>query len=103
MITTKEFWLGAFERAVKTFFQTLVAVLIAQLGAEAVGVSAGILAADWLTGVSVAAMATALSVFTSIGNARFTAGTSETPVAAPSTLPTEPRDPNLVPGPEKGI
>lgn len=71
---TRAFWRGAAERALKTFFQTFVAVLIAGVGAEAVGVSAGILQADWLTALSVAALATVLSLATSIGNADFTAG-----------------------------
>ena len=74
MITTLAFWKGALERALKTAMQTFVAVLIAGVGAEAVGVSAGILQADWLTALSVAALATVLSVATSIGNADFTAG-----------------------------
>ena len=55
---TRAFWRGAAERALKTFFQTFVAVLIAGVGADAVGVSAGILQADWLTALSVAALAT---------------------------------------------
>ena len=74
MITTTQFWAGAFERGLKTFMQTFVAVLIAGVGAEAVGVSAGILDANWLTALSVALLATILSVATSIGNASFTAG-----------------------------
>ena len=75
---TRAFLKGTAERALKTFFQTFVAVLIAGVGAEAVGVSAGVLQADWLTALSVAALATVLSVATSIGNADFTAG--QTPV-----------------------
>lgn len=71
---TAAFLKGAAERALKTFLQTFVAVLIAGVGAEAVGVSAGILDADWLTALSVAALATVLSLATSIGNADFTAG-----------------------------
>lgn len=74
MITTKAFLMGALERAVKTFFQTFVAVLVAGVGAEAVGMTAGILDADWLTALSVAGLATVLSVATSLGNAEFTAG-----------------------------
>lgn len=74
MITTKAFWLGAAERAVKTFAQTLVAVIFLGVGADAVGVTAGLTDVAWVDAVSVAALATILSVVTSIGNASFTAG-----------------------------
>lgn len=66
MIWTKDFWLGASERALKTFAQALAAVI----GAGAVG----IMDVDWPQALSVAALATALSLLTSIGNADFTAG-----------------------------
>lgn len=66
MIWTKDFWLGASERALKTFAQALAAVI----GAGAVG----IMDVDWPQALSVAALATALSLLTSIGNAGFTAG-----------------------------
>lgn len=69
-----EFWKGALERAVKTFFQVFVAVVTASLGAEALGVSAGLLDVSWLDALSVAALATILSLATSLGNADFTAG-----------------------------
>jgi len=71
---TKDFWKGAAERAVKTFLQTFVAVVVAQVGADAVGSTAGLEAVGWLPALSVAALATVLSVATSIGNANFTAG-----------------------------
>lgn len=71
---TKTFWKGAGERAVKTFFQVFVAVLVAGVGSEAIGVTAGISDVSWLDALSVAALATLLSVATSIGNADFTAG-----------------------------
>lgn len=74
MIWSREFWQGATERALKTLLQTFVAVLTAQVGADAIGVSAGILAPDWAAAVSVAALAAVLSLATSIGNADFTAG-----------------------------
>lgn len=72
-IWTKAFWKGALDRAIKTFFQTFVAVLITGVGAEAVGVSAGILDAPWLAALSVSALATFLSVATAVGNADNTA------------------------------
>lgn len=83
MITTRAFWLGATERAIKTFFQTLVAVITLNLGSLAVGVDAGITNADWIGALSVSLLATALSLATSIGNANFTAGTEHTPAPAP--------------------
>lgn len=79
---TVDFWKGAGERAIKTFLQTFVAVVIAGVGAEAVGVSAGLLDADWLTALSVAALAAVLSLATSVGNAEFTAGHQPPPERA---------------------
>lgn len=73
MLTTT-FWKGATERAIKTFLQTFVAVAIAGVGADAVGVTAGLLDVSWLDALSVAALATVLSVATSVGNSDFTAG-----------------------------
>ncbi len=55
---TKAFWTGVFERGVKTFAQSAVAYL----GANAVG----LLHADWLGALDVAAGATVLSVLTSL-------------------------------------
>lgn len=75
---TTEFWKGAGERAVKTFLQTFVAVVVAGLGADAVGVSAGLLDVSWLDALSVSALATIMSLATSAGNADFTAGRVET-------------------------
>jgi len=72
---TKQFWQGAGERAIKTFFQVFVAVLVAGVGSEAIGVTAGIADVSWIDALSVSALATLLSVATSIGNADFTAGT----------------------------
>lgn len=66
MIWSSAFWRGAFERALKTFCQSLLAVL---------GVGGlGVLDVDWLGALSVAAVATLASLLTSIGNADFTAG-----------------------------
>lgn len=78
------FWKGAAERAIKTFLQTFVAVVVAGLGADAVGVSAGLLDVSWLDALSVSALATILSVATSAGNADFTAGKSEQQKIKPS-------------------
>ena len=74
MLWTADFWKGAAERALKTWFQTLVAVLVAGVGAETIGVTAGLLDVGWLDAASVATLAAILSVATSIGNADFTAG-----------------------------
>lgn len=71
---TKQFWTGALERAVKTFFQTFVAVALAGVGADAIGATAGIGDISWLNALSVAGLAAVLSVATSLGNADFTAG-----------------------------
>ena len=57
---TLTIWQCALERAMKTFCQTLVAVL----GAGSVG----LLNADWTTSLSTAGMAALLSVLTSIGS-----------------------------------
>lgn len=75
---TVAFLKGAGERAVKTFLQTFVAVVVAGLGADAVGVSAGLLDVSWLDALSVSALATIMSLATSAGNADFTAGTTKT-------------------------
>jgi hypothetical protein len=57
---TLTFWQCSLERALKTFCQTLVAVL----GAGSVG----LLNADWITSLSTAGMAALLSVLTSVGS-----------------------------------
>lgn len=71
---TRDFWRGAAERALKTFLQTFVAVVVTQVGADAVGATAGLESVGWLPALSIAALATVLSFATSIGNADFTAG-----------------------------
>lgn len=63
---TASFWKGAGERAIKTFFQTFVALI----GTSAVLVQD----VNWLMIVSGSVLATILSVATSIGNADFTTG-----------------------------
>ncbi|WP_285005179.1 holin [Lactococcus formosensis] len=57
---TKTFWKDTAERAVKTFAQSMVAVMT-------VG-STGVLDVDWKNTVSVALLATLVSIFTSIGS-----------------------------------
>lgn len=71
---SKAFWKGLGERALKTFFQAGVSAALTG-GVEA-GVS-GLESVNWFSVASVALLATALSVATSIGNAKFTAGDSD--------------------------
>ena len=68
----KQFWLGLFERALKTFVQTFVAVL---------GVTAGVTytaesfrGLPWESALITAGVAAVLSVATSFGNPSFVAG-----------------------------
>lgn len=75
---TLAFWKGAGERAIKTFAQSVLAVI-------GVGVL-GIHEVDWIAALSVAALATLASLLTSIGNADFTAG--QTPVVIEHDAPT---------------
>lgn len=66
MLWTKQFWLGAAERAIKTIAQSLVAVL---------GVAGtGLLTVDWVAALSVAGAAGLASLLTSIGSAEHVAG-----------------------------
>ncbi|AUV62054.1 hypothetical protein [Propionibacterium phage pa59] len=77
----KQFWLGLFERALKTFIQTFVAVL---------GVTAGVTytaesfrGLPWESALITAGVAAILSVATSFGNPTFVAGKPKvTPVDA---------------------
>ena len=64
--TTPEFWRGASERAIKTFCQSLLAVLTTGV--------VGILDVDWPGALSAAALATLVSLLTSVSQAEFTAG-----------------------------
>lgn len=68
MIWTTSFWKGLGERALKTFCMSLAGVF----GTGAVG----LLEVDWVGALSVASMATLLSVLTAIGNSDFTSGAS---------------------------
>jgi hypothetical protein len=58
MLLTKEFWIGALERAIKTFAQTLLALV----GTDAVGV----LNVDMAQSVLASLAAAGISVLTSI-------------------------------------
>ncbi|ATN90300.1 holin [Propionibacterium phage Leviosa] len=77
----EQFWLGLFERALKTFIQTFVAVL---------GVTAGVTytaesfrGLPWESALITAGVAAVLSVATSFGNPSFVAGKPKvTPVDA---------------------
>jgi hypothetical protein len=60
---SRQFWLDAAERAVKTFAQTL----LAYFGADVLDV----LQADWAKGLSVAAGAVVLSLLTSLLSVKF--------------------------------
>ena len=74
MIWTKQFWLGAAERAIKTVAQSLVAVL---------GVAGtGLLTVGWVAALSVAGAAGLASLLTSIGSADHVAGATQPEHAA---------------------
>lgn len=72
------FWKASAERAVKTFVQTLVALL----GTNEMGV----IAVDWAQALSVAGSATLLSFLTSLASANF-GGTAGPSLAGESTHP----------------
>lgn len=72
----KQFWLGLFERALKTFIQTFVAVL---------GVTAGVTytaesfrGLPWESALITAGVAAVLSIATSFGSPSFVAGKPKT-------------------------
>ncbi|WJJ53927.1 putative holin [Cutibacterium phage CaCom2] len=85
----KQFWLGLFERALKTFIQTFVAVL---------GVTAGVTytaesfrGLPWESALITATVAAVLSVATSFGSPSFVAGKPKvTPVDAGLVPPDDP-------------
>ena len=64
--TSREFWQGAAERAIKTFAQALLGVIM--------GGASGLLDVDWVAALSVAGLATVGSVLTSLATPDFTAG-----------------------------
>lgn len=61
-IWTAAFWLAAIERAVKTFAQTLAALLV--------GDGAGLLTIDWIGVGSVAGLAALVSILTSVASSQ---------------------------------
>lgn len=63
---TKAFWLGAFERSIKTGAQTLAAYFV-------IGTT-GVLDFDWVPALSVTGAAIVASLLTSISNPEFVAG-----------------------------
>ena len=65
MIWTTAFWKGAAERAIKTFFQTFVALI---------GTSIVFADVDWTLVLSGSGLAAVLSLAMSIGNAEFVSG-----------------------------
>jgi hypothetical protein len=74
------FWIAAAERAVKTFAQTLVALI----GTGAVG----IMDLDWMQMLGVSATATVLSILTSVASANF--GANPGPSLADETIEPDP-------------
>jgi len=69
VIWTLAFWQGAAERGIKTFAQSfLAAVAINTVATPSLG------QVNWAQDASIAAVATVLSLITSLGNASFTAG-----------------------------
>ena len=81
-----QFWKATAERAVKTFAQTLMALL----GAG----QAGLMDADWAVALSTAGMATLLSVLSSVGSTRV--GESSDPSALHEV--SRPRAPQVAAG-----
>ena len=78
---TTRFWKDAVERALKTFAQTLIALL---------GVGGfGIIDAPWLSSLSVAGLAALLSVLSSVASATVgeQGSASLVPASAPTTAP----------------
>lgn len=83
----KQFWLGLFERALKTFIQTFVAVL---------GVTAGVTytaesfrGLPWESALITAGVAAILSVATSFGNPSFVAGKPGKPEVDAGLVPPD--------------
>ncbi len=88
-IFTAAFWLASAERAIKTFAQTLAATLVASGVATVAGI-------DWRLALGTAALASLLSVLTSIGSDLVTAAPGPSLTAAEQVV--EDVDPTLVAG-----
>ena len=83
---TRRFWALTAEQMIRTFAQTLAAVLVAS--------GAGLLAADWWAALSAAGMAAVVSVLTSVGSLRIG------PPDSPSVVRT---DPTTTPPPVQAV
>lgn len=77
---TKEFWVSAAERAAKTFAQALLSSLI---------IFTGVLDVDWVNSLSAAALATLVSVLSSIVSAGVGPDGSPSLVGEPPQEPEE--------------
>lgn len=73
---TGQFWKRAFERAVKTFAQVMVALLTVG-GVAAAADAPGILDVNWVGALSVAGLAFIVSLLTSLGSVKV--GDADTP------------------------
>ena len=81
MIWTIAFWQGAGERAIKTAAQTFLATV-------GVNTLVSLSAINWKVDASITAVATILSLITSIGNASFVAAAVPPPAPAPAVVAT---------------
>ncbi len=79
------FWKATAERAVKSFAQSLLALLSAG--------SIGLLQVDWVTTLSTAGMATVLSVLSSVGSSRIGVEGSPSALRVPSATGTPEQQP----------
>lgn len=72
-IWTAGFWKGAGERAFHTFWESFAAVLAISIGTDALPTE-GLMDISWVDALSVALVATILSIAKSLSNPVFTAG-----------------------------
>jgi hypothetical protein len=78
-LRTSKFWKDAFERGVKTFAQSSVAIL---------ALGTGLFDAGWVQAISVGGLAGVISLLTSIGSA--SVGDKESPSLVVATKDKEP-------------